>query len=42
MTWQPNKYWIRENKGKQILLHIINKKKIAKKPELLATILFAC
>ena len=38
ITWQPNKCWIRGNKGKHILLHIINKEKIAKKPR----ILFAC
>ena len=30
-----NKCWIRGNKGKHILLHIINKEKIAKKPRIL-------
>ena len=30
-----NKRWIRGNKGKHILLHIINKEKIAKKPRIL-------
>ena len=35
--WHGNldKWWIRGNKGKHILLHIINKEKIAKKPRIL-------
>ena len=35
--WHGNldKCWIRGNKGKHILLHIINKEKIAKKPRIL-------